>query len=172
MQPARFAWVAALSKLGSLTELLSPAHSCGKHLELNVRRLGVQLYHAARDTSVYGALQSSVTAHETPTARKGICSQRGDMLFLINSSYVWPRPGLAVHTRAYSGMPQPNRVPSGQGSGWSLKEVFTIANNLSFARLLSGPLLAHWIVEDQWGLALSGLVLAGVNVRRRVRHLE
>jgi len=49
-----------------------------------------------------------------------------------------------------------------QGSlGWSSREVLTVANSISMARMLSGPLIAHWIVQGDWSLALGGIVLAG-----------
>lgn len=49
------------------------------------------------------------------------------------------------------------------GTGLSSAEVFTLANNISFARLLSGPLLAYWIMQGEWSLCFAGLALAGAS---------
>lgn len=39
--------------------------------------------------------------------------------------------------------------------------VFNVANGLSMARLLSGPLIASWILHEQWSLAVPGLIVSG-----------
>ena len=39
--------------------------------------------------------------------------------------------------------------------------VFNVANGLSMARLLSGPLIASWILHEQWSLAVPGLIISG-----------
>ena len=46
-------------------------------------------------------------------------------------------------------------------AGWTRREVFNVANALSMARLLSGPLVAHLIMQHHWPAALTTLAIAG-----------
>ena len=46
-------------------------------------------------------------------------------------------------------------------AGWTRREVFNIANALSMGRLLSGPLVAHLIMQHHWPAALTTLAIAG-----------
>jgi hypothetical protein len=60
------------------------------------------------------------------------------------------------------------RAPRGGGTsssaadtaGWSRAEVATLPNALSMARLLSGPLLAAWVVQGRWELAAPALAVS------------
>ncbi|GMH35873.1 hypothetical protein BSKO_03741 [Bryopsis sp. KO-2023] len=45
---------------------------------------------------------------------------------------------------------------------WFSRELIRVPNALSLSRMFSGPVIAHWIVSDQWLLAVSGLAIAGV----------
>jgi hypothetical protein len=49
-------------------------------------------------------------------------------------------------------------------SGWTKQEVYNMPNLVSFARLASGPLIAHWIVSGQLKVALAALLVAGADV--------
>jgi hypothetical protein len=44
--------------------------------------------------------------------------------------------------------------------GWSRREVLNWPNALSLGRLLSGPLLAAWILQGRWELAAPGLAIS------------
>ncbi|CAK0787816.1 hypothetical protein CVIRNUC_011038 [Coccomyxa viridis] len=48
-------------------------------------------------------------------------------------------------------------------AGWTRREVFNIANALSMGRLLSGPLVAHLIMQHHWPAALTTLAIAGAS---------
>ncbi|PRW57647.1 cardiolipin mitochondrial [Chlorella sorokiniana] len=50
-----------------------------------------------------------------------------------------------------------------QAAGWSRQEVLNVPNALSLARLLSGPLIASWILDGQWALALPALAVSGAS---------
>lgn len=39
--------------------------------------------------------------------------------------------------------------------------IYNLANALSMGRLLSGPLIATWILQEQWSLAVPGLIISG-----------
>lgn len=70
-----------------------------------------------------------------------------------------PREALAPNAAAAAAPPEP-AAEKRQGSslasalasaGWSQQEVLNIPNALSMARLLSGPLIASWILDAQVG---------------------
>ena len=46
-------------------------------------------------------------------------------------------------------------------AGWTRQEVLNLPNALSMARLLSGPVVAHLILQHQWPAALVTLTIAG-----------
>ena len=46
-------------------------------------------------------------------------------------------------------------------AGWTRREVLNAPNAISAARILSGPLIAYWILAGQWGPALAALVISG-----------
>ena len=46
-------------------------------------------------------------------------------------------------------------------AGWTRREVLNLPNALSMARLLSGPAVAHLILQHQWPAALVTLTIAG-----------
>ena len=46
-------------------------------------------------------------------------------------------------------------------AGWTRREVLNLPNALSMARLLSGPVVAHLILQRQWPAALVTLTIAG-----------
>lgn len=46
-------------------------------------------------------------------------------------------------------------------SGWTRREVWNAPNAISMARLLSGPIIASWIVAGKTDAALLGLVISG-----------
>jgi len=48
-------------------------------------------------------------------------------------------------------------------AGWTRQEVINIPNALSVGRLLSGPLVAHLIMQHQWPAALTTLAIAGIS---------
>ena len=64
---------------------------------------------------------------------------------------------------------QPSRKPEEVvGTAQARERVWTLSNGISLARLASAPVLAAWILTDQWHLCLPGLALAGAHLRRRV----
>ena len=48
-------------------------------------------------------------------------------------------------------------------AGWTRQEVFNIPNALSMGRLLSGPVVAHLILQHQWPAAMITLSIAGIS---------
>ena len=48
-------------------------------------------------------------------------------------------------------------------AGWTRQEVINIPNALSMGRLLSGPIVAHLILQHQWPAAMVTLIIAGVS---------
>lgn len=50
-------------------------------------------------------------------------------------------------------------------AGWTCREVLNVPNALSMARLLSGPVVAHLILQHQWPAALAALTIAGTVVK-------
>lgn len=48
-----------------------------------------------------------------------------------------------------------------KSAGWSRAEVLNVPNALSMLRLLSGPIIASWILDAQWSLALPALAVSG-----------
>lgn len=70
------------------------------------------------------------------------------------------------HVRRYNSQrasPKAGINDDGTSSGWSAREVFTLANNISLARLLSAPVLGWWILQEEWSWCLAGLVGAGLS---------
>ena len=47
-------------------------------------------------------------------------------------------------------------------SGWTQQEVLNVPNAISMARLLSGPVIAGWIIAGEWQTALLALAISGV----------
>jgi cardiolipin synthase (CMP-forming) len=58
--------------------------------------------------------------------------------------------------------PQEQQVPT-DTAGWTTGQVVNFPNTVSMLRLLSGPLIAHWILQSQWNLAVPGLAIAGAS---------
>ena len=48
-------------------------------------------------------------------------------------------------------------------AGWTRQEVINIPNALSMGRLLSGPVVAHLILQHHWPAAMITLAVAGVS---------
>ena len=48
-------------------------------------------------------------------------------------------------------------------AGWTNEAVYNIPNGLSMARLLSGPVIAWLILNEQWGVALASLAVSGAS---------
>ena len=48
-------------------------------------------------------------------------------------------------------------------AGWTRQEVINIPNALSMGRLLSGPVVAHMILQHQWPAAMVTLAVAGIS---------
>lgn len=48
-------------------------------------------------------------------------------------------------------------------AGWDVHEVITLPNSISLLRLLSGPVIAHWIIDENWNTALPALALSGLS---------
>mgnify|MGYP001810396119 CR=1 FL=1 len=72
------------------------------------------------------------------------------------------RPGSSPSSPSSSGATPPRRhgrapaaVAALQAAGWSRREVLSVPNALSLARLLSGPLIASWIMDAQVWLGLG-----------------
>lgn len=53
------------------------------------------------------------------------------------------------------------RAQAFHDAGWTRREVLNLPNALSMARLLSGPVVAHLILQHQWPAALVTLTIAG-----------
>ncbi|KAL0042941.1 hypothetical protein WJX79_004562 [Trebouxia sp. C0005] len=48
-------------------------------------------------------------------------------------------------------------------AGWTHQTVYNIPNALSMARLVSGPIIAWLILNEQWGVALVSLAISGAS---------
>ncbi len=48
-------------------------------------------------------------------------------------------------------------------TGWTHQAVYNIPNALSMARLVSGPVIAWLILNEQWGVALVSLAVSGAS---------
>ena len=48
-------------------------------------------------------------------------------------------------------------------AGWTRQEVINIPNALSMGRLLSGPVVAHMILQHHWPAAMVTLAIAGIS---------
>ena len=48
-------------------------------------------------------------------------------------------------------------------AGWTRQEVINLPNALSMGRLLSGPVVAHLILQHQWPAAMITLAIAGIS---------
>lgn len=56
-----------------------------------------------------------------------------------------------------------DREPSdASSSGWTQREVWNAPNAISIARLISGPVIASWIIAGDTNAALVGLVVSGI----------
>jgi hypothetical protein len=53
---------------------------------------------------------------------------------------------------------------SGWHSGWTRREVWNAPNAISMARLISGPVIAYWILAGRMDAALPALVISGDTV--------
>ena len=52
-------------------------------------------------------------------------------------------------------------------AGWTRQEVWNAPNAVSTARLVSGPIIAGWIIAGEWHTALIALAVSGI---RRLQH--
>ncbi|KAL0048630.1 hypothetical protein WJX82_007318 [Trebouxia sp. C0006] len=52
---------------------------------------------------------------------------------------------------------------SANGTRWTHQAVYNIPNALSMARLVSGPVIAWLILNEQWGVALVSLAISGAS---------
>jgi hypothetical protein len=57
------------------------------------------------------------------------------------------------------------RAQAFHDAGWTRREVLNLPNALSMARLVSGPVVAHLILQHQWPAALVTLTVAGTVVK-------
>ncbi len=48
-------------------------------------------------------------------------------------------------------------------AGWTHQAIYNIPNALSMARLVSGPVIAWLILNEQWGVALVSLAISGAS---------
>jgi hypothetical protein len=55
-------------------------------------------------------------------------------------------------------------------SGWTRQEVWNVPNAISMARLVSGPLIAYWIVVGRMDAALLGLAISGDSIYTSTIH--
>jgi cardiolipin synthase (CMP-forming) len=53
----------------------------------------------------------------------------------------------------------PNTTSSSD-AGWSTAQVLTLPNALSLSRLISGPFIASWIIQEDWTLAITALAIS------------
>ncbi len=65
-------------------------------------------------------------------------------------------PAAGRESSAASGEPS-----AASGSGWTRREVWNAPNAISVARLVSGPVIASWIVAGDLNAALVALVISG-----------
>lgn len=128
----------------------------------SLRRLAIDGFGWAR------AAQHAALPHNAPGAAataplataQGCCGFRP-----FHSSAVWRPPdawpqGALLDRRALCS--QPDRKPEEDVRTAQARErVWTLSNGISLARLASAPVLAAWILTDQWHLCLPGLAVAG-----------
>lgn len=48
-------------------------------------------------------------------------------------------------------------------TGWTRQDVYNIPNAISVARLVSGPVIAWLVLNEQWGVALVSLAISGAS---------
>lgn len=67
-----------------------------------------------------------------------------------------------------------NRGSNGSGSlaeaGWTRQEVWNAPNAISMARLVSGPVIAGWIIAGEWQAALIALTISGTPQMPHLMH--
>lgn len=51
-------------------------------------------------------------------------------------------------------------------AGWSRQEIWNAPNAISVARLVSGPIIAGWIIAGDWQTALIALAISGTESRQ------
>lgn len=49
-------------------------------------------------------------------------------------------------------------------AGWTRQEIWNAPNAISMARLVSGPIIAGWIIAGEWQTALIALAISGVHL--------
>eukprot|EP00241_Pyramimonas_parkeae_P023244 CAMPEP_0114277862 /NCGR_PEP_ID=MMETSP0059-20121206/1024_1 /TAXON_ID=36894 /ORGANISM="Pyramimonas parkeae, Strain CCMP726" /LENGTH=263 /DNA_ID=CAMNT_0001398011 /DNA_START=69 /DNA_END=857 /DNA_ORIENTATION=+ len=81
-----------------------------------------------------------------PQGRAGFATQRSPTPVDRDKPVSEPRGGQTVST-----------------GGWEYEKVVNVANGISLGRLLSGPVIYHWIVTGQLECAILGLAAAGVS---------
>lgn len=49
------------------------------------------------------------------------------------------------------------------GTGWTRQALYNIPNAISIARMVSGPVIAWLVLNEQWGIALVSLAVSGAS---------
>lgn len=54
-------------------------------------------------------------------------------------------------------------MQTSSGTGWTRQAVYNVPNAISVARLVSGPVIAWLVLNEQWGIALVSLAISGAS---------
>lgn len=68
----------------------------------------------------------------------------------------------AIPEKSSAACSKESRSGSFAQSGWTQQEVLNVPNAISMARLLSGPVIASWIIAGEWQTALIALAISGM----------
>lgn len=66
--------------------------------------------------------------------------------------------------RWYTSPPHREQRPGKHRAIDARETIWNLSNGVSLARMLSAPLLAWWVISEQWHLCLPGLALAGAEL--------
>lgn len=120
-----------------LHHLCQQHHGSSIHVPWSLRQYSTDNGSSGRSSSSAGSSRNSLEEHGTS------CGSRDGAA------------GPATSSR------QSGAVEALKAAGWSRAEVLNVPNALSMLRLLSGPVIASWILDAQWSLALPALAVSG-----------